>query len=405
MTRSSVRVAELAQRADMDVEEVIVALWDAGFDEVMGPDDRIPKNRAGKAASALGIASHKDELRIEYWLQQSGLDRREFATRVAELGVVIAPDSRRLPKGSLRRVRAAFQSLTPAPPVSISPLAIDHQRSGTSREQNFWEVIGKVRPVETLGEGEVLLIHERLADDFAESEDPIYPVGVRDGILLSSAVSRPLTGLGEERKYPSVEMASAALFHSLIHNHPFHNGNKRTALVALLAMLDRNGMVLCYDEQAIFKFTLRTAQHGIVDLAAGALPDREVITIATWLKQELRPKARGERPLKWIRLRQILVGLGCTCLPVTGSGNRLVITRPVRRRRRILGERIAVLNTHVAWAGDGTEASRSTIHKIRQDLELDEEHGVDSNSFYSGAAVIDSFIAEYSGILRRLARL
>jgi death-on-curing family protein len=33
----------------------------------------------------------------------------------------------------------------------------------------------------------------------------------------------------------------AALFHSLTKNHAFHNGNKRTALVALLSSLNRNG--------------------------------------------------------------------------------------------------------------------------------------------------------------------
>ena len=43
---------------------------------------------------------------------------------------------------------------------------------------------------------------------------------------------RPQTGLGTIDKYPTIEQKAAALLHSLIKNHAFHNGNKRTALVA-----------------------------------------------------------------------------------------------------------------------------------------------------------------------------
>src|SRR5258708_1626270 len=74
----------------------------------------------------------------------------------------------------------------------------------------------------------VLVIHNQLVRDFAESGDPIDPPGIRDrGELLESALSRPQTSIGTTLKYPTIEMAAAALLHALVHNHPFHNGNKR----------------------------------------------------------------------------------------------------------------------------------------------------------------------------------
>ncbi len=50
--------------------------------------------------------------------------------------------------------------------------------------------------------------------------------------LLESAVLRPQTTIGGLDAYPSVHEKAAALIHSLIRNHPFVDGNKRTAVVA-----------------------------------------------------------------------------------------------------------------------------------------------------------------------------
>lgn len=200
-------------------------------------------------------------------------------------------------------------------------------------------------------------------------------------------------------------MASAALFHSLALNHAFHNGNKRTALVGLLAMLDENGLVLTATEQELFRFTLRTAQHGHVRRSADQLADREVMVVARWIRSNSRPVEKGERPMKWIRLRQRLAHFDCTCEPSSGGGNRMNIRRTVRNPRRfVVGAKNKTLATQVAWAGDGTEADRRVIHKVRRDLWLDAEHDVDSATFYDGAT-LDAFIIDYRRILGRLAKL
>ncbi|WP_163576328.1 type II toxin-antitoxin system death-on-curing family toxin [Halomonas faecis] len=87
---------------------------------------------------------------------------------------------------------------------------------------------------------EVLEIHHELVDFFQNDGDPIEPAGPRDVALLESACERPKTGLGGTDKYGTVDEKAAALFHSLVANHPFHNGNKRTALVSTVWFLDQN---------------------------------------------------------------------------------------------------------------------------------------------------------------------
>lgn len=65
--------------------------------------------------------------------------------------------------------------------------------------------------------------------------------GVRDFGLLESAVSAPLATFGGEYLYRDLcEFASAYLF-SLAKNHPFVDGNKRTATAAALVFLRWNG--------------------------------------------------------------------------------------------------------------------------------------------------------------------
>src|SRR5713226_3479753 len=68
--------------------------------------------------------------------------------------------------------------------------------------------------------------------------------GLRDAALLHSAVARPFATFGGRELYQSDFEKAAALFHSLIKNHPFLDGTKRTAFAAALFFLDRSGYSL-----------------------------------------------------------------------------------------------------------------------------------------------------------------
>lgn len=405
MSRRAAHIRDLASEAEMELDEVLVTLWEAGIEYVDGPGDLVAARNIRVARLALGLGGYREQLSIDYWLTLSGLSRPVLVARLADVGVIVSANARKLPRNSLRRARICFPevesdtNLRPSTPLGV--VKIPRVRLAPL----VWETVGTARSARCLSQNDVESIHDSLAKDFAEASDPIEPAGIRDMGLLASAVFRPQTSLGEVNKYPTVEMSAAALVHSLTLNHAFHNGNKRTALVSLLAVLDKNDLVLTCDQAALFRFILKVANHGIVVESDGDLADREVLVIAKWIRSNSRKVERGERSMKWLRLNHRLRDFGCSLEQVTGVGNRVNISREVTVVSFFgLRNRKTRLHTQVACSGHGTDADKSTIHKIRRDMRLDDEHNIDSTTFYAGAE-IDSYIIDHRRILRRLAKL
>ena len=85
---------------------------------------------------------------------------------------------------------------------------------------------------------EVVTIHDRYIEQFGSS------LGVRDHNLLESAVLRCQSGFGGKDLYKTSFEKAAALFHSILFNHPFIDGNKRTALFSASRFLYLNGYEL-----------------------------------------------------------------------------------------------------------------------------------------------------------------
>jgi len=86
---------------------------------------------------------------------------------------------------------------------------------------------------------------------------------LRERGLLESAVARPQASAFGADAYPDLVTKAAALLHSLVLNHPFIDGNKRTAVLATLVFLDLNGCVVRWDQREALDFMLSLAQHQI----------------------------------------------------------------------------------------------------------------------------------------------
>jgi death-on-curing protein len=84
---------------------------------------------------------------------------------------------------------------------------------------------------------------------------------LRDQGLLESAVARPQASAFGSDAYPDVVSKAAALLHSLVLNHAFIDGNKRTAILATLVFLDLNGYVIRWDQREALDFVLRLVEH------------------------------------------------------------------------------------------------------------------------------------------------
>ena len=87
-------------------------------------------------------------------------------------------------------------------------------------------------------------IHDDLLHIFWPGTEYVDSQGVKNRGLLESAVARPFQSAFGEDAYPQIVDKAVALFHSLIANHPFHDGNKRTAVTALQHFLLANGFIL-----------------------------------------------------------------------------------------------------------------------------------------------------------------
>src|SRR5581483_11187226 len=404
MARRVLRVSELATMAGLDVDETLILLWDAGLDQYAQPTDKLRRRDLFVAEKAIGLPKKRDLLAPTYWARRLGLDMPELLNLLSELEIPMSPRARTLPRGAvakLSRHAARHPSLVVSAPSVVIPAP--PVESAVDRVQ--WRTVGQPRALRLLSETEVEGIHWELVQDFSRDADPIDPPGVRNRDLLASAVFRQYTGIGSEAKYPTVEMAAAALFHAIVHDHPFHNGNKRTALVAMLVLLDENGLMIhdACEEDELFQLVLRLAQHRLVPRGRD-LPDREVLELAEWIRQRTRAVEKGDRPLQWRRLKQILADIDCQVSDA--PANRLNISRTVEEPGLFGRKRKRTLATQVKFTDDGREAQIHTVKKIRTDLWLDDLHGIDSASFYRrGGPAPSGFIVTYRKTLRRLARL
>ena len=97
--------------------------------------------------------------------------------------------------------------------------------------------------------------------------------GIRDLGLLQSAVSRPQAVFEGNELYPDIHQKAAALLESLINNHPFVDGNKRTGITAAAMFLKINNYSITALNQEVETFVL--------SIASG---EQTVESITEWLK-------------------------------------------------------------------------------------------------------------------------
>jgi prophage maintenance system killer protein len=410
MSKGRITVQELANEANIEVDEVLIALWDAdpGYNNILQATDRLKK--PNRARRILGLATRRELRSIAYWMSVFDLYEPELHSLLQKLSVSISKNAQLLPHKAIPRLKAHARK------HGIDPItgktALSQVKRKTSGDSDFaWRIVGHPRDLRYLDKDEVLAIHFELVNDFLGTDNPIEPPGPRSDHLLASSVFRPHTASRGELKYPTVEMSAAALLHSIIHDHPFHNGNKRTALVSALVFLDENGFFPEFDENQAFKLVLDVAQHRITDFHSDNLPDREVLAITDWFHKNCRILEKGDHPIPFRKLRQILRGYKCN-FDVTG--NKVNITRSVYEPpslMRTLREPLSFMGRHrtlhaqFAYHGEGSEVTQATLKKIRKDLQIDDDHGIDSRAFYVKEPIkVTDFVNRYRKTLTRLAK-
>jgi death-on-curing protein len=86
---------------------------------------------------------------------------------------------------------------------------------------------------------------------------------LRDFGLLDSAVSRPQASAFGEDAHPSIHEKAAALLYGLARNHPFIDGNKRTAWASASVFYQINGYLVPADDAAVVALVVDVAEGQI----------------------------------------------------------------------------------------------------------------------------------------------
>ena len=118
---------------------------------------------------------------------------------------------------------------------------------------------------------QVLFINARLISETGGE------IGLRDLALLESAIARPGASFDGRDLYASLFEKAAALLDSIVNNHPFVDGNKRTGITSVAMFLRINGLRIACSQAELEDFTLKVAtSHPPID------------ELASWLKDHTR---------------------------------------------------------------------------------------------------------------------
>jgi death-on-curing protein len=113
-------------------------------------------------------------------------------------------------------------------------------------------------------EADIMLLHEFSILDYGGAAE------MRDRNLLLSAIGHPYQTFDGKELYSSPVEKAAALGESLIINHPFVDGNKRTAFLAMWALLQEHGIELEVNNDELYHFiiSMSTGQNKYDDIVA-----------------------------------------------------------------------------------------------------------------------------------------
>ncbi len=118
---------------------------------------------------------------------------------------------------------------------------------------------------------QVLALHTLQVEHFGGARQ------VRSRAALESAVARPHATFDGDDLYPDLASKAAALLHSLVQNHPFVDGNKRTGAMACEFFVEINEHLLVATDDELEDLVMATARG-----------EFEQEALAIWIRQRLR---------------------------------------------------------------------------------------------------------------------
>lgn len=112
---------------------------------------------------------------------------------------------------------------------------------------------------------EIVFIPKQIIIYFHEQLINLYggTLGIRDEGLLESALEQPKATFGGSCLHDSLAKMAAAYGFHICKNHPFIDGNKRIALVAMDTFLQKNGYEISAPEKDVYEVMMKLASGDI----------------------------------------------------------------------------------------------------------------------------------------------
>ena len=98
--------------------------------------------------------------------------------------------------------------------------------------------------------------------------------GIRDMGMLKSAIGRPFATFAGEDLYKDIYLKAGALIQSIVKNHPFLDGNKRTAFSSAFIFLNKNAVLITASQKEVVRLMVEVANKNL-----------SVDEISSWLKK------------------------------------------------------------------------------------------------------------------------
>jgi death-on-curing family protein len=260
----------------------------------------------------------------------------------------------------------------------------------------------------TVGLHDVLRAHFLIADFFLENQYGIGGVGPKSMHLLHSAIYRQFVAFGGTEKWPEPYEKLATLLFGLVKDHPFHDANKRTALLIALYQLDRLGRTPTLKQKEFEDFVVEIADNRLAQYArfrqlSDEEEDGEVKFIADFLKRGTRAADNRHYTITFRELRNRLRRLGHDL--VNADAGYIDVVRLETGRKYLVGPVVTKARRvcQINFPGWKRQVGRGTLREVRDQCGLTELWGYDSAVFYGDADPLEALIDEYREPLRRLA--
>ena len=242
-----------------------------------------------------------------------------------------------------------------------------------------------------------------------DGEKAVGGVGPRDFNLLSSAVARQITSYQGKDKWKNDFEKLATLFFGLIRNHPFHDCNKRTAMLSTLYYLEKISRTPMVKHRDLVELAIRVADHRLHDYKRFKTFANQQDGYVYFLADFFRRNTRNiDKRYYIITYQQLNTRLSQFNFQLKNPHKNQIDIIKIEKKKKLLGFGEAYTKETrvgtIGFPGFTKEVPMKEIKALRQLTGLTAKDGFDSEVFYRGADPLKSLINEYGGLLKRLSK-